>query len=79
MSVQQVISNSNYTSTAPLIICPGNGLLSFQTSGSIVSNKDVDAGFIQQNSTLWSYYWNDSVQNTYSQNTNGVQKLQLFC
>jgi hypothetical protein len=76
MSVQQLTPSFDLVSGAPIIICPGNTLLAFQTSGSISTTSNVGAGFNQQNSTWWSYYWNAPAENVTS---TGVQKLRLYC
>lgn len=75
MSVEVVNTNPQLVSVAPIIICPGNRLLFFKTSARIAFEKPVNAGFNGETSTLWSYYWNEPVQNS----TVGVQQLQMNC
>jgi hypothetical protein len=75
MSVQVVNSNPQLVSAAPIIVCPGNKLLLFKTSGQIAFNKPVNSGFSGASSTLWSYYWNEPAQNA----TVGVQQLVMNC
>jgi hypothetical protein len=75
MSVQLVNSNSNLVSVAPIIVCPGNKLLLFKTSGQIAYNRPVNSGYNGLYTTFWSYYWNEPSQNA----TVGVQQLALNC
>ena len=75
MSVQLVNPNSNLVSVAPIIVCPGNKLLLFKTSGQIVYNRSVNSGYNGLYTTWWSYYWNEPSQNA----TVGVDQLKLNC
>ena len=75
MSVQVVNPNPQLVSVAPIIICPGNKLLLFKTSGQITYNRPVNSGYSGATSTFWSYYWNDPAQNA----TVGVQQLATSC
>ena len=75
MSVQLVNPNSNLVSVAPIIVCPGNKLLLFKTSGLIAFNRPVNSGYNGPSNTWWSYYWNEPSQNA----TVGVQQLTLNC
>lgn len=75
MSVQVVNSNPQLVSVAPIIVCPGNKLLLFKTSGQIFYNKPVNSGYSGPSATWWSYYWNEPSQNA----TVGVEQLTLNC
>lgn len=75
MSVQVVNPNPQLVSTAPIIVCPGNKLLLFKTSGQISFNHPVNAGYNGPVTTLWSYIWNEPSQNA----TVGVQRLVNNC
>lgn len=75
MSVQVVNSNPQLVSVAPIIICPGNKLLLFKTSGQITYNRPVNSGYNGTTATFWSYYWNDPSQNV----TIGVQQIATNC
>lgn len=75
MSVQVVNQNPQLVSVAPIIICPGNKLLLFKTSGQITYNRPVNAGYNGTSATWWSYYYNDATQNV----TVGVQQLATNC
>jgi hypothetical protein len=75
MSVQVVNPNPQLVSVAPIIVCPGNKLLLFKTSGKIAFDHPVNPGFHGTPPTLWSYYWNEPSQNL----TVGVQQLATSC
>lgn len=75
MSVQVVNPNPQLVSAAPIIVCPGNKLLLFKTSGQISYNHPVNAGFSGPSATLWTYIWNEPAQNA----TIGVQQLVNNC
>ena len=75
MSVQVINSNPQLVSVAPIIICPGNKLLLFKTSGQITYNRPVNSGYNGSTATFWSYYWNDPSQNV----TIGVQQIATNC
>lgn len=75
MSVQVVNPNPQLVSVAPIIVCPGNKLLLFKTSGQIAFNKSVNSGYSGVSATWWSYYWNKPSQNV----TVGVQQLTMNC
>ena len=75
MSVQLVNPNPQLVSVAPIIVCPGNKLLLFKTSGQIAFNRAVNSGYNGPFTTWWSYYWNEPSQNV----TVGVQQLTLNC
>jgi hypothetical protein len=75
MSVQVVNTNPQLVSAAPIIVCPGNKLLLFKTSGQISFNHPVNSGYSGPSTTLWSYIWNEPVQNA----TVGVQQLVRNC
>lgn len=75
MSVQVINSNPQLVSNAPIIVCPGNKLSLFKTSGMIAFNTPVNSGYSGATSTLWTYYWNEPVQNA----TVGLQQLVEEC
>lgn len=75
MSVQVVNSNPQLVSPAPIIVCPGNKLLLFQTAAKLSYTHPVNSGYSGASSTLWTYYWNEPVQNA----TVGVQRLATNC
>jgi hypothetical protein len=75
MSVQVVNPNPQLVSVAPIILCPGNKLFLFKTSGQIAFNRPVNSGYNGPSTTWWSYYWNEPSQNA----TVGVQQLTLNC
>lgn len=75
MSVQVVNPNPQLVSVAPIIVCPGNKLLLFKTSGQIAFNRSVNSGYSGASATWWSYYWNNDTQNA----TVGVQQLTMNC
>jgi hypothetical protein len=75
MSVQVVNTNPQLVSASPIILCPGNKLLLFKTSGQISYDKSVNSGFNGTTTTWWSYYWNSPAQNL----TVGVSQLATNC
>jgi hypothetical protein len=75
MSVQVLDSNPQLVSSAPIIVCPGNKLLLFKTSAQISFNHPVNSGYSGSSNTVWSYIWNEPVQNALV----GVQNVLGNC
>ena len=63
MSVQIILPTFQLISASPVYVCPNNELAAFQASSKVIVNKNANAGFNQQNTTVWSYYWNSPAQN----------------
>lgn len=69
MSVQLVTPNIYIVHDAPIRMTPCHRLLSFATTGKVVHDRDVGAGFTGSTPTLWSYYWTSPEQNFLSYNS----------